>query len=289
MNTNGRQVVIEQIKGGMRLNDLSMGTREDYPGLRSKKAVLEELGGEWSEKIIPEPDRYVAFTVRQMLAGIRKAVGADDYSVYLTRGGSFRKGIYPEYKANRENVPKPVHAATIEEYLLDKHGASISHEIEADDAMAMRQSQALLTGSERTIICSLDKDLLMIPGWHYNWANNKLLHVSPEEGMHNFWVQTLTGDATDNIPGLPGIGKKKAEAILQDVPPGEEKAAVLAQYEQHGFTEQELVRNCQLLWMLRKPLEDTYGKSYEEFMLGDGSAVATLATPAEGSQLELPL
>jgi 5'-3' exonuclease len=105
----------------------------------------------------------------------------------------------------------------------------------------------------------------MIPGWHFNWNNMTMYQTTPEQGLFNFWCQTLAGDATDNIPGLPRVGKKTAEKILKDVKPSEFKTEVLNHYSEHGWGEEELHRNAQLLWILRKPLFETYGKHYEDF------------------------
>lgn len=95
---------------------------------------------------------------------------------------------------------------------------------EADDEMGIAQE-------EHTIICSIDKDLLMIPGRHYNFVKEKHTYITPEEGLRNFYRQLLTGDATDNIPGLPRVGPKTAEKLLGDADTEDKyKEVVLAAY-----------------------------------------------------------
>jgi 5'-3' exonuclease len=54
----------------------------------------------------------------------------------------------------------------------------------------------------------------MIPGRHYNFVKNQHINISYEEGIKRFYMQLLTGDSTDNIPGLPKVGPKTAEKIL---------------------------------------------------------------------------
>ena len=87
-----------------------------------------------------------------------------------------------------------------------------SHEIkqEADDGMGTNQTHY----KDDSIICSLDKDLLQIPGHHFNFVKNKFTYVTPEEGVLTFYKQILTGDTTDNIFGIRGIGPKEAAKAL---------------------------------------------------------------------------
>lgn len=73
------------------------------------------------------------------------------------------------------------------------------------------------------IICGIDKDLLQIPGKHYQWpiirkgkiVRQAMYHdIDEETGWRNLFTQALTGDTSDNIKGIHGIGPKKAEKIL---------------------------------------------------------------------------
>jgi 5'-3' exonuclease len=51
---------------------------------------------------------------------------------------------------------------------------------------------------------------------HYNYRTAQFLHTSPEEALKFLWLQTLMGDSTDNIAGIPGVGVKTAENWLKD-------------------------------------------------------------------------
>lgn len=259
----GDKFMISQIKGGMRLINCDTKKQTDYPGVRSKAGVIELLDGEYTKELVPEPVAFCQHTVRQMLNGIIKASGADEYQVYLTRGKCFRFGVYDEYKANRANTPKPYHLETIEEYLIKHHGAVVYTQIEADDALGIDQLAATKAG-EQSIICTIDKDLDMIPGWRYDWNKKVVWFIEPEAAMYSFWRQMLTGDAADNIPGLQGIGNKTADKMLADVNPKDYKRFVTDQYAEHKRGD-DFEQNAMLLWMLRKPLEETYGKTYEQF------------------------
>ena len=62
------------------------------------------------------------------------------------------------------------------------------------------------------IIVSPDKDMRQIPGKLYNL--DETVEVSEEEGMRWHLIQTLAGDQTDGYGGVPGIGVKRAIALL---------------------------------------------------------------------------
>ena len=154
---------------------------------------------------------------------------AEHYKVYLTGKGNFRDDVASilPYKGNRDDLHKPIHYDAIKQYLIDVWDAEVIEGMEADDAMAIAQSDALVWDFDEradrflpeegsTVICTIDKDLRMVPGYHYNW--NKDEHpvwVSEVEGIKWFYTQLLTGDMTDNIQGIPGVGPKKAEKILE--------------------------------------------------------------------------
>jgi len=124
---------------------------------------------------------------------------------------------------------------------------SVQEKQEADDAISIR---AYALGEEDYIICSIDKDLDNVRGWHYNFGKNERYFVKEEEAIKNFYRQVLTGDRVDNVPGLPGIGPKKAEKILQDCCTEEELyKAVLEAYKGDVSL---LTEQAQLLWLRRK-------------------------------------
>ena len=152
-----------------------------------------------------EPLEYCLQTVKQKLTGIMDHSESDEYTVYLSHPVNFRESIFPEYKANRDTTHKPYWYSEIQEYLLER-GAIYSEEgDEADDALGRAQMLALSQDRE-TIICSIDKDLDMIPGLHYNWSpkrhENGVYEMEDPEALRCFYTQMITGDTTDNIPGL---------------------------------------------------------------------------------------
>lgn len=173
----------------------------------------------------------------------------DDYFGYITGRTNFRYKIAneKEYKGNRSGARKPIHYEALRQYLMEKWGFELSEGEEADDAIGIA-SYGMRAGA--FCIMSLDKDLDMLRGWHYNFVKDDLYYVTEKEGIKNFYLQILTGDRVDNIPGLQGIGPVKAGRILEDCNNERQLfAAVLDAYEDNL---ELLTERAQLLWIRRK-------------------------------------
>jgi len=170
-----------------------------------------------------------------------------EYQVYLTGKTNFRFDIaksYP-YKGNRSSAEKPVHLGATRDHLEVKYGAIVSDNEEADDLIA-KGAAAL---DYNCVVASIDKDMLQLPCWHFNFGRGTWEKVSPYEGTRFFYTQILTGDRADNIVGLRGIGPKKAEKILSDCKTEEDLwQAVLKAYD--GNIDR-IIENGRLLWLRR--------------------------------------
>jgi len=170
---------------------------------------------------------------------------ATGYTCYLTASNdstSYRKHLLPEYKGNRKQ-PKPIHYAALREHLVTKWNATIVSCIEADDALGIDQ-----TGD--TVIVSIDKDLDMIPGNHYNFVKDIHYPVLPEDAIRNFYMQCLVGDVADNIKCIKGIGPKKAEKLLQYCETEEELFNVVREVWDN---DEEFLIKGECLWILKEP------------------------------------
>ncbi len=183
-----------------------------------------------------------------MLFSILEETQATSSKLFLTSTdhSNYRYTIYPEYKANRKQ-PKPKHYQFIRDYLVSEYNAEIIYEEEADDALGYNQT-------EETVICSIDKDLLMIPGKHYNFVKKEFYNISKQQGRYNFYWQLLNGDIGDNIPGCPGIGPKTIEKLIHSDMLEEELYYEVwniyrKQYEKKNLNnfEKDMLRNGQLL------------------------------------------
>lgn len=196
------------------------------------------------------------YRIDELLDNILNKTGATSYRAFLSSPTNFRKDIYPEYKANRIAQPKPKHLRDLQAYSLEKLNAEVAPEnLEADDVLGIYQT-------EDTIICSLDKDLLQVPGKHFSWEINGKGWTRPDtfieqtelEGLRLFYKQCLKGDRADNVKGIEGLGEKKATAILMDcTSPLEMFNKVRDLYG----NDEEFIMNASVLWILRS-LDDSW-------------------------------
>lgn len=177
------------------------------------------------------------------------------YKGYLTGKGNFRDAVatIKPYKGNRDPNHKPKYYKEIREYLLKNYDVELVEGMEADDAVSLRQFS---NPDRSTCIVSIDKDLKMVPGYHYNPTKEEFFDQSLQDADLFFWWQMMVGDSTDNIPGVTGVGPKTADKVIAkcggDV--GLVKEAVREMYrKQYGENaEAALLEVGTLLWMLRR-------------------------------------
>ena len=146
--------------------------------------------------------------------------------VFDSKGPTFRHDMYPEYKANRPEAPEDlkVQIPKIHDLVRAYSIPTISVQgYEADDIIATLTQRA----SERSwkvVIVSGDKDLTQIVGpTTCMWDPQKDV-VYDEQGVkEKFGIKpsqvidfmALTGDSSDNVPGVPGIGPKTASSLIE--------------------------------------------------------------------------
>jgi 5'-3' exonuclease len=185
--------------------------------------------------------------------------------VYLTGKDNFRDKLatIKVYKGNRDPNNKPEYYDEIREYLKDFHAANVINGMEADDAMGIEQWK---NKDRSTCIVSIDKDMLCIPGWHFNWVKGAFHYQTLAEANKMFWKQVVTGDTTDNIQGIPGAGPKAAEKLIasSDGTWVDMHNKVLQAYEAKfgGDGMKHFHENCSLLWIQREEGVNYDGKPY---------------------------
>src|SRR5688572_4687017 len=140
---------------------------------------------------------------------------------------TFRKELYPEYKAHRPEAPPELRQQLRRvEQLLAALSVPIYVQtgVEADDLIASLVAQARLRGM-RVVVVSADKDLMPLVGPDvllWDTMRDKVwgaAEVSERFGVRVNQVRdllALTGDSSDNIPGVPSIGAKTAQQLLTD-------------------------------------------------------------------------
>lgn len=208
------------------------------------------------EKIV-EPVEHAYYNVRSMIRSSAEAVGGtvDDVVVYLSGSTNFRDKLatIKPYKGNRDPTLKPVHAAAIKDMIRREYEFVVSDGVEADDAIATDHYADWLRDEYSTVLVTLDKDLDMVPGLHYNPRKDRAYMVDEREAAWNFHKQLLTGDAVDNIPGIPKVGPKTAEKILPPIGATDEEllTAVIPYYKKEYGDEWEdvLFQIGNLLWI----------------------------------------
>lgn len=183
----------------------------------------------------------------EFVLNVCNSIQADETKIFLSPGIAklFRTAIYPEYKGNRQHKVKPILLEIFRNHLVSEFNAEIEAPYEADDLLSINQT-------DESVIVSIDKDLLQVPGRHYNFVKHRFELINEELGIRNYLAQALTGDTTDNIIGLDRVGPVRANKLLGDydtlvcglrnVLSAYSKASRL----DDGYT------NCKLVWLSRE-------------------------------------
>lgn len=168
---------------------------------------------------------------------------ADTYTCFLSGKGNFRYQVYPEYKANRKDTIDPRFRKDCKDFLVQEWNAVYSEGCEADDLLGIAQTPD-------SCIASIDKDLLMIPGQHYNWVRDEKVFVDEIDGIKHLYKQMIIGDKADNIFGVVGLGPVKAAKAIDHLESEEEMIQVV--YDLYKEDAKRFLANVQCLWILRK-------------------------------------
>lgn len=148
---------------------------------------------------------------------ILNEVGADEYMGFLTLGKCFRYDVAETiaYKYNRSGSMKPPIFYALRAYLQQNPYHFISVDgLEADDCVSV-YSKLLSNKDTKVVICSPDKDVLrQVVGKHFNYQKLEWVETDEKAATEFLWKQTLMGDSTDGIPGIPGLGPKTADKII---------------------------------------------------------------------------
>ncbi|MFZ4735702.1 MAG: DNA polymerase I [Bradymonadia bacterium] len=146
--------------------------------------------------------------------------------VFDPPGGSFRTRIYAEYKANRLEPPpelKPQFGLCREATRALGLPAIEQPDFEADDVIGTLARRWTATGRD-CVIVTADKDLMQLVDERIRLWDGKEKETRKPEVLERFGVAPeqvvdvlgLAGDASDNIPGVPGIGEKTAALLIAE-------------------------------------------------------------------------
>lgn len=142
-----------------------------------------------------------------ILESILSSTEASHYIGFLSTK-SFRKGINPEYKAQRKSE-KPKFFSELREYVMQKF-EQIDN-LEADDCVSIFRHKI-----PYSFIVSNDKDILNLVGRHYNPQKQEWVETTEQEAYKFFWGSMIIGDSSDNIKGIPGKGKAFVDKLFAE-------------------------------------------------------------------------
>lgn len=201
-----------------------------------------------------EPVEVAILRAEELMNRILHETAAEFYYPYLTGSNNFRYKYNPEYKANRKDTLKPQWLEQVREHLVINWNAQVSDGCEADDLMSIEQTKQ----PDETIICTIDKDLLQVPGRHYNFVKAEFQTITPVEGLFNFYWQFIMGDKSDNIFGFDGLARqtipRKLEGIHSEMQGLASNEQAIFEYVKELYNDDErLLMNGICLFMQREP------------------------------------
>ena len=206
----------------------------------------------------------VKIIIDDQVSLIVEEMKADRSILCFSDKNNYRKEINPEYKSNRRGGRKPLCFTGALEYCKDKYTFKQITNLEADDVIGIIATTDSLTNDY--VLGSVAKDLLTIPGLHWNLKTKELYTLSEKEADFNFFAQTLTGDTVDNYKGCPSVGKVTAEKLLRSATTKGEDLwkTVVTRYEKAGLKEKDAILNARMARILRKC---EYNRQTEEVKL----------------------
>lgn len=244
----------------------------DADVLRYEIGFAAEAG--WKGEGPPSWD-YVQELFDSRVQNICGVVGATAPPImFLTGSQNFREQLATRQPYKERPSAKPWHFKNLTAYIKGCHDYRLTEGLEADDLMGIEQTQR----PGETIICTRDKDLRAVPGWHYGWELGNQPQFGPYltdeigyiklsadsksikgTGLLFFYSQCLTGDRTDSILGVEGLGPVKAFGILDGCLSTIEafnrvREAYRDVYRDDG--DRLLLESGRLLWMTRELHED---------------------------------
>lgn len=195
-------------------------------------------------------EEFAIQNTKSQIQGIAQATDCDTIVVAFSSSDNYRMGVDPNYKGHRKNR-KPIVLAAVREAITEWSDVStiVKAGLEADDVLGILHTGKLVG---KSVICSGDKDLLTIPGTHYNpWQEyfGGVVEVGEAEAERRFYHQTICGDRVDGYTGAPGWGDIKTGRLLQDA----EEPSDLWQLTLSAFDgdEEAAIQNARLARILR--------------------------------------
>lgn len=216
------------------------------------------------------------------ITALRSATGGTEVLMHLTHGLSDKGLRYliaesRPYQGQRDAGRKPGNWDFLREYMETYEGEAFTPVIwsdrEADDGMAYYSHNRLEHTTQYDVVHTRDKDMRMFAGLHCDWMTFAITKVplgaydvvgsdGKQYGHKWFWLQMLTGDGADHIPGIPKWGEVKAQKLLEGTKNNEEALKLVS--DVYRLTKREawadyFCEQAALLWMRTDAKADLTG------------------------------
>ncbi len=175
-----------------------------------------------------EPTGAIRVMVSMLRSLMREYSDSQIAVIFDAKGKNFRNDLYPEYKANRSAMPDDLRSQVAAVHACIRAMGLpllIEEGVEADDVIGTLAIQATET-KLHTLISTGDKDMAQLVSSHVELIDTmknvrtNIAGVEEKFGVPPHLIidyLALRGDTSDNIPGVPGVGKKTAIALLQGI------------------------------------------------------------------------
>jgi len=220
------------------------------------------------EYVHVEPVQNAITIARTMINSMIKESGCPAFIGAMTSGQNFRNAVatVKEYKGNRKKTEKPVYYQEVRDFFQETYKCVMNEGYEADDYLA----SMVYANPTHAVCASIDKDLDTVAADHYKHNQDKekgerWYHLTQYQASYNFYHQLLTGDTTDNIPGLPGIGEKRADKILEHCTTIRELHEAVCQAYIKKFGDEHEYKHWKLLRIVEL-LEEAGCDEWEEYL-----------------------
>ena len=193
---------------------------QERPFSLNEKGLSENT----QQQILANTQQACALALSKILSSMQ---ATHALAVFDSQAPCWRYQLFPDYKKGRKKMPEHLSAALSDiqdEFMHQGVDSLISDEDEADDLIATLAIKVAERGEKVTII-STDKGFLSLLNQQinvYDYFNRRLLNEEHVENKFNvrsnqlidFWM--LTGDTTNKIPGIAGIGQVTASSLLTE-------------------------------------------------------------------------
>lgn len=231
------------------------------------------------------------------LENLVQAVGAETAIICLSPTGvsSFRSTLLPTYKQNRAGFRRPELLKPLQAMIQERRpfGTLAVRGLEADDVCGIAATSLGGAALRTPVIVSIDKDMQSIPGLLYSWLHKErgVVEISEAEATRAHLYQTLIGDTVDNYTGCPGMGPKKAAALLDahaDATGWVRWSAILDCFKKKGLTEEYALTQARVARILRAEDWDDKAKRIKLWVPPKDTVEAPTATPSKPTEDIIP-